>query len=391
MDSGVFITDGHWRKTLSAVRALGSKGINVTVGESNRLATALFSKYCSRGVVYPSPFFEEAELAAFLLQELTQNSYKMLLPMEDVTLDMVSRHHEAFSKLTWIPLVSPEKLRLAQRKDKVLKLATKKGIPIPATWHIDDLNKIEEIKHTLPYPVVIKPREGSGAEGILFPENPDQLVSQYKKVHNRFPYPMIQELIPRQGSGFGASFLMNERGDVKASFIHQRLREYPVTGGASTLRISARHDEIREMGRTLLEAIGWFGVAMVEFKIDPRDNIPKLMEINPRFWGSLALAVESGVNFPWLLYRLSCGEDFKPVEEYEVGKKCRWLLPGDLLHFIYSRDRMKLMPSFFNFLDQDTAYDILSLKDPGPVLGRILMLLTLLYDRDIKHKFKKRT
>jgi predicted ATP-grasp superfamily ATP-dependent carboligase len=144
------------------------------------------------------------------------------------------------------------------------------------------------------------------------------------------------------------------------------------------------------MAHTLLKALNWFGVAMVEFKMDPRDGIPKLMEINPRFWGSLSLAVAAGVNFPYLLYRMSRGENFKPVEHYQTGKKCRWFLPGDILHFIFNPKRISLLPEFFNFWDKKTSYDILSLKDPLPVLGRILTPFTFLYDPDMKHRLKQR-
>lgn len=215
-------------------------------------------------------------------------------------------------------------------------------------------------------------------------------MEQYSAVHKRFPYPLIQEFIPREGPGYGASFLLNENGQVKASFVHKRLREYPVTGGASTLRESVRRDDIRDMALTLLKALDWFGVAMVEFKLDPRDGIPKLMEINPRFWGSLSLAVEAGVDFPYLLYLMSRGKKFKPVEHYQIGKKCRWLLPGDILHFIHNPRRGSLLPQFLHFWDRNTAYDILSLEDPLPVLGRLLTPLTFIYDQDMKKRLKKR-
>ena len=390
MNSEVFITDGHWRKSLAAVRALGKKGIKVTVGESTRLATAAFSRYCHQAVVYPSPLFRPAEFVDFLHNKLSRRSYQMLLPMEDETMELVSKHHSEFSSLTYVPVVSFDKLDFARRKDKVLQLAEKEGIPIPKTWFIEDITQLNEMKGTLPYPVVIKPKISSGAVGITYPRNPGELMSQYLSVHRRFPYPMIQELIPREGPGYGASFLLDERGQVKASFVHKRLREYPITGGASTLRESARYDDIRDMALTLLKKLDWFGVAMVEFKLDPRDGIPKLMEINPRFWGSLHLAVEAGVNFPYLLYRMSRGEKFKPVEQYEIGKQCRWMLPGDILHFIKNPRRASLMPEYFHFWNKNTAYDILSLKDPLPVLGRILTPLTFMYDRDMKQRLKKR-
>jgi len=183
-------------------------------------------------------------------------------------------------------------LEFARSKDKILQLAARLGIPVPRTWYIEDISRISELKHSLPYPVVIKPRMGSGAVGISYPKNPEELTHQYLSVHQRFPYPLIQELIPIEGPGYGASFLLDENHQVKASFVHKRLREYPVTGGASTLRESVRYDDIRDMAISirdmaisLLKALNWFGVAMVEFKLDPRDGVPKLMEINPRFWG----------------------------------------------------------------------------------------------------------
>jgi len=391
MKSHVFVTDGHWRKSLAAVRALGQRGVRVTVGESTRLATATFSRYCHRTVVYPSPLFRPAEFVDYLYSQLSSNSYQMLLPMEDETLELISRHHSDFSKLTYLPIVSYENFRRARRKDKVLLLAQKLGIATPQTWFIDDLVQLNRLKERIAYPAVIKPKESSGAVGVSYPESSEELMVRYPLIHRLFPFPMVQEMIPREGTGYGASVLMDENGRVKAAFVHKRLREYPVTGGASTLRESVRHDDILDMAIALLKALDWFGVAMVEFKLDPRDNVPKLMEINPRFWGSLSLAIAAGVNFPYLLYRMSRRERFQPVMNYQIGKKSRWLLPGDILHFIHNPRRSRLLPEFFHFWDADTVYDIISLQDPLPTLARILTPLTFIYDRDMKLRLKKRT
>ena len=390
MSCDVLLTDGHWRKTLATVRALGTNGIRVAVGESTRLATAAFSKYCHRRIVYPSPLFKAFDFVNFIKSELVQRSYQMLLPMEDETVTLLSKYRSEISKWTYLPVPSYQKLQFAQNKENVLKLAEKSGIPIPKTWYIRDISILNDLKDELPYPVVIKPKNSAGAVGVFYPRNSKELIKQYLTVHRRFPYPLIQEQIPGHGAGYGASFLMDEAGRVKASFVHKRLREYPVTGGASTLRMSVRHDDISDMARTLLKTLDWFGVAMVEFKMDPRDNTPKLMEINPRFWGSLWLAVTAGVNFPYLLYRMSRGENFTPVEHYQIGKKCRWLLPGDILHFINHPKKRDLLPGFFNFWEKHIAYDILSVKDPLPVLGRIMTPLTFLYDKDMKHRLKQR-
>ena len=390
MKNEVFITDAHWRKSLAAVRALGKHGIRVTAGESTRLATAAFSKYCHRAVKYPSPIFRPSDFVCFLSDLLSRRSYQMLLPMEDETLDLISRNHSELSRWTYLPIVSHKKLQFAGNKDNILQLAEKHGIPCPKTWRIKALSQIEQLKGRISYPAVIKPRIGSGAVGIAYPKDAEELEDNYLTIHRKYPFPLIQEMIPREGAGYGASFLMDENGCMKASFVHKRLREYPLSGGASTLRESVRRDDVRDMALTLLKALDWFGVAMVEFKLDPRDNIPKLMEINPRFWGSLSLAVEAGVNFPYLLYRLSRGEKFRPVEHYQIGKRCRWLLPGDILHFVHNPRPGELLPQFLNFFDGNTAYDIISMKDPLPSLARLMTPLTFLYDADMKYRLKKR-
>ncbi|MCK5553806.1 MAG: hypothetical protein KAJ09_11715, partial [Deltaproteobacteria bacterium] len=91
MKMGVFVTDGHWRKTLAVVRSLGRRGIRVTVGESTGIATSFFSKYCSRRVVYPSPIGNSDEFLQRLRREVA-TGYRAIYPMEEETLLLLARH-----------------------------------------------------------------------------------------------------------------------------------------------------------------------------------------------------------------------------------------------------------------------------------------------------------
>ena len=134
--------------------------------------------------------------------------------------------------------------------------------------------------------------------------------------------------------------------------------------------------EIEEAAERLLRALGWYGVAMVEFRRDPRDGRYKLIEVNHRFWGSLQLAVVSGVDFPALLCRLALGEEPGPVPDYPAGVQCRWLFPGDLMHFLSNPDRMRLEPGFFRFSGPELHYDVGSWSDPLPVLLVLADVLT---------------
>jgi predicted ATP-grasp superfamily ATP-dependent carboligase len=144
---------------------------------------------------------------------------------------------------------------------------------------------------------------------------------------------IIQERIPKKGLAQGVSILMNESSSCIAAFAHQRNREYPISGGPSTDRVSILAPQLVELSIHLLKELKWQGIAMVEWKIDPRDGQPKLMEINPRFWGSLELAIRSGVDFPTLYARVASGEMVRPVLNYRVGVQCRWMIPGEILHY----------------------------------------------------------
>ncbi len=72
---------------------------------------------------------------------------------------------------------------------------------------------------------------------------------------------------------------------------------------------------------------------MVEYKVDERTGTPYLMEVNGRFWGSLQLAVDAGVDFPALLVRAALGQPLPPPPEYREGVRLRWLW-GDVDHLI---------------------------------------------------------
>lgn len=93
--------------------------------------------------------------------------------------------------------------------------------------------------------------------------------------------------------------------------------------------------EMIEASKKLLAAVDWQGVAMVEFKRDVRDGKAKLMEINGRFWGSLQLAIASGIDFPVLYLKwLLQGEQNESLKDnYKIGLQMKWLL-GTLDHLL---------------------------------------------------------
>lgn len=304
---------------------------------------------------------------------------------------LLAAHRKTVEAHAGLLLADVATLDRARRKDEALRLAARLGIPAPATFFPASLEELRDRLGDLPLPAVIKPRLGSGSTGIAYVRDREALWPSYLRCHRFSPRPLVQEYIPEGGPAVGASFLFDADHRPVAHFIHRRLRQYPLTGGPSTLRESIADPTVRELGERLLRELDWVGVAMVEFRYDPRDGRPKLMEINPRFWGSLPLAIQAGVDFPYLIYRLVRGEPLEASAGYALGKRCRWILPGDLLHFIKNPQRFRMDPGFFRFFDKNTGHDFFSWTDPLPVAGRILTLLTLLYDPDMKRLLRART
>jgi predicted ATP-grasp superfamily ATP-dependent carboligase len=423
----VLVTDGHFRKTLAVVRSLGRKGVEVTVGERTFLNTAFFSKYCSGRILYPSPRRHPGPFIDFLLRDIKKNRYACLFPMEEETLRLVSKYRSEISRHTYLLVPEFEKIEFVRDKGNLVRFAEAHGIPVPRTFYSPPAPSMPRSaglrtgltpphqgggkKGGLPevalpldgggeggsvnfsdisVPAVIKPRISSGSFGIVYVQKKEDLAASYQSVHDRYPFPLIQEYIPDGGGTFGLSALFDEQSHVKAAFVHKKLRMYPIQGGPSTLREGVDHPGVMELGLSLLKALNWVGIAMVEFKVDPRDGVPKLMEVNPRFWGSLQLAIFSGVDFPYLILKMAKGERFEPLLHYETGKRCRWLLFGDILHFVNNPGRLHLRPSFFRFFEPNTCDDILSREDPLPLLGAAATFFTFLYDPEMKRFLERR-
>ena len=380
----VLVTDGNQRSTLGVVRALGQAGIPVIVGESEAESLAGRSRYCTGTILYPSPITHPRSFCESLHQSTLQGGFGLLLPMTDISMLLVAEGRDSGSINTVVPFPHRQKVLAAQDKGQVLERARNCGIPCPETYTPCDLQELKRLPPKLHYPLVVKPRfsrylckdqwvSGSIQYARDFPD----LIAKWEQIDALIPQPLIQERLEGEGKGV---FLLVWEGELKAAFCHRRLREKPPWGGVSTYCESIPLDQtLVDMSFDLLKALDWQGVAMVEFKLDSRDGQAKLMEVNGRFWGSLQLAIDAGVNFPLTLYRLATGENPPAQFEYKSGIRSRWLL-GDLDHLLirllhrrspygteYSlRSNLRTALDFLNFFDRDVQFDVFRLQDPWP-------------------------
>lgn len=384
--ASVLITDGLLRKSLSLTRSLGSHGLQAYTVDRTRFTPSAFSKYCAGAQVHPDPTEQPDAYAAWMLKTLRSQHFDLLIPSDDHALEFVLEHRTAVEALTTVLLPPKESYHQASDKYLTMQLAEKAGVPHPQTLWPVDASEVEQLASTLRYPLVIKPRKSSGSRGIRVVQNAEELCRVYRQIASEYPRPMLQEFIPA-GDRFDVCLLFNRVGELRASFVQKERRHYPVDIGPSTVQESVWMPELVELSVALLQDLPWQGVVEVEFMRDPRDGVPKLMEINPRFWNSLEMAVQAGVDFPYLLCQAALGEDVDAVHDYEVGRFCRNLLPSDILHVLANPLRRELNPPFWSKQVRD---DIWSRRDPWPTLGLALAVARLLFDRKVwKMMFKR--
>lgn len=310
----VFVTDASYKHTLGAVRNLGKRGIYVIAGSSVEFAQSFYSKYSQERVIYPDPENED-EFISFMLRYVEEHKIDVLLPIGYFATTVLSKHKEEFCGFTKLPVADWNAMQIACHKDKTMAFAADLGVRIPRTYR-----SLEEVEH---FPIVVKGIRGAGH--VRYVNSAEELS------HLQTCGAVLQEYIPGEGYGFYGLF---NRGAPRAIFMHKRIREFPVTGGPSSAAQSVYEPQIRELGLRLLRALDWHGVAMVEFKKDRRDGNFKLMEINPKFWGSLDLSIAAGVDFPYLTVKMAADGDVVPVFDYKLGIKSRWLFPDDILHVL---------------------------------------------------------
>ena len=387
LNNSALVTDGIWRKSLAVVRALAISGVKVDVGERTWMAPALLSRYANHRYIYPSREKDSEAFLNWLKFTVKSNNYDVLITPEEETSLLVAQHISDFSPYINIPLAQYEKLTLVRNKFNLLTHAKKIGIPCPETSIINTSGDIALNIRRFSFPLVLKPIIGTGGHGIRYVLTKDMYYEHCDSMREKYGTFLMQDYIPGNDY-YGVSVIFNVHNKMRCAFVHKKLRQYPITGGASTYAVSVKFPRLVEMAEALLTSIGWYGSANIEFKIDQRDNTAKLMEVNPRLWGSLQLAISSGINIPYLLYQLAVNGDIPPHFEYKTDVKFHWFMQGDFMNFIAnlsSKKRIEL--GAFKLFEKNSCHATWELSDPLPFLGLSLALLDYLTSDEMK-KFR---
>ncbi len=275
--------------------------------------------------------------------QLKDNSY-VFLPIEEKT---VLKFYEFIDnkELNNFKYLLPSKksFELVRDKKKLSKFCLDNDIPTPREYSIEELLKLKQ----LPCKLIIKPSIGSGSVGIKFIDSYEELL-KYKNLD--FSKYIIQERLENSKDVKGGFFLFKE-GKLISYYGHERIRTYPPEGGVTVFSKCDSNEEIKNIGAKLLEKLNWNGIAMIEFLYDSKSNQYKIIEVNPRAWGSILLSEFCGAKMLKNYINLSLE---KEIEFTLINKNTyiRWIFPWDILLYIKSKGKID---NFWK-ISSDTCY-----------------------------------
>jgi predicted ATP-grasp superfamily ATP-dependent carboligase len=333
----VLVLDGNENQAVAATRALAAAGHHVWVGAETRWSKAGWSRHCAATFAYPPPDADVDRFVSTVADTLTRIGGALVLPMtEATTLPLSAARGQLAAAGGRVVLPSHDAVLRAFDKQQTTELARALGIDVPATAPIASERDLDLVHARLRYPLVLKPRSSQELRGgvlritggPVYARNAAELGAAWTRLSQRCSSALAQEFVDGTGSGY---FALMRNGELRAEFAHRRIRDVRPTGSGSAVRESILPPaRVRAAALAVLKALDWHGAAMVEFRIRP-DGTPTFMEVNGRFWNSLALAIHAGVDFPALVATMAEHGDVTGPSRYVVGVRCRWIL-GDVRH-----------------------------------------------------------
>src|SRR3954464_5404576 len=382
----VLVLDGNENQAVACVRSLARAGHEVLVSAGVSWSKAGWSRFASGAFRYVSPEESVGDFVGDVMRESAKAPGTLVLPMTELTTLPLSLYRQRLISVGSRLVLPPhETLLRAFNKRATTQLAASLGVAVPHSTEVGPADSAAEIADAVTYPVVIKAQSSGelNASGRIaftgrpmYARNPREFVAAVRALRTRCSSLIVQEFVPGTGSGY---FALLRHGELIAEFAHRRIRDVRPTGSGSAVREStAISDRVRSAALPILRALDWHGVAMVEFRLRP-DGTPVFLEVNGRFWNSLALAVHAGVDFPLGVAKLAEHGDVEPLATGRPGVRCRWFL-GDARHLAsvwrgapagypaafpsrIATTLAELIPSL------GTKHDNFSLSDPMPEVG----------------------
>jgi hypothetical protein len=330
------VTGAETSEGLAVIRALGQAGVEVVAAGDRLWSMGFASRYPMARLRYPPVSASARRACDAIVDIINRTDPDVVIPVGEDLLVALNEARRRVTRHTILAAPPPKVLARALDRAKALPLVKRLGIPTPKWVQGDSLAEVLEAAGQLQFPVAITPRGPALHRptahtvdfDVEYAEDLQSLARLLSPRQRDIRMMLVHECLTGIGRCVSA---VCDQGKVVALFPCEWERENPLTGGVSVVRRSIPLDQRLVSATTrVLEAWGWHGVAMVEFRYDRRDDEYTFIGVSSRFPTSTALALAAGVNLPYLIACLFTGQTLPDVQPYRVGVRERWLR-GDLL------------------------------------------------------------
>jgi predicted ATP-grasp superfamily ATP-dependent carboligase len=303
------------RSGTAAANALIKEGFTIIGSDDRKFPFNIHLKHTKP--YYKNAPFTEDQFYRDILILIKKEKPDVILPV--LGSNQISLHKEEIRKYTNVLIPDYESFSSAFSKKKMHAVCRETGISVPQQFTDCEANSLlNSGKISM---LVIKPDYDEGAaRGLRYIDTADALETVKKYVQNRFGSFVIEEFIPGASSMRSVHLLFDKENKIAAYFILKKIHQWPVTGGLTVSAESTNETELIEFVLPFFKKCPWEGPVEAEIIIDERDGKPKLIEINPRFPGSLLFPIKCGVNFPYIACVLAVNKKYSgPIPRYEEG------------------------------------------------------------------------
>lgn len=310
----ILIPDGEGLLPLKVLRCLGQvPNTKVSILSREKWNPIRFSKHHSGFFSHVIDEFDRNRLNV-ILNLAKQLKVDIILPIDQPTIRLISMYREEVQSVASLPpLAPPDTIDIASDKWRLTEILTKARIPFPKTILFQG-EAVDEHKLTqLSFPVLTKPLDSAGGTGIKFFDNLSSLIAYLN--HETHPKKLVIQSFVR-----GYDLICNvlcQDGEIKAHTIQRGIRPGAKRFEPPSSYEFIRQEQVYNNTEKLMRALKFSGIACIDLRYDEVKNETAVLEVNPRYWGSVVASLAAGINFPYLACQLGMNLDF-PKPAYEL-------------------------------------------------------------------------
>ena len=323
----VLVLGDDYRMTLPITRSLGRSGIDVHLAWCAPDSPTCRSRYAGKWHELPWYSAEDYRWTKSLNALVEKESFRLVIPATEHAVYALQTNRDRLSREEQFYLLDDKAFRTVFDKQATYAICQQEGIPYPKTIPVRCLKQLDEAWHQLGERVIVKPSCSVTTEQEFDKAFVRRCQTREEaRAYVSFLLDNGSELALQQhaaGEGVGVELLARE-GSILTALQHRRIHE--TTGHGSTYRVTVPlKQQLVNACRKMIAALNYTGVAMVEFRVDPKTNAWSLIEVNGRFWGSLPLAAAAGIDFPLHLFQMLAEGRRTFPQSYRTGVRSRAL------------------------------------------------------------------